>query len=249
MARAALSGRLTWQLGRVLEVVTETPRTTSVALELSEWTGHRAGQHVDVRLTAADGYQAQRSYSIASAPADTSLVLTVERLDDGEVSPYLTDELRPGDELELRGPIGGYFVWEESLGGPLELIAGGSGVVPLRAMLRHWATGARSVPARLLYSSRSLAEVIYRDELGRLGAEAGAEVQVTLTREWPQDWRGLRGRVNRDVLERVVASPAGAPLLYVCGPTSFVEAVAEALVEIGHAPERIRTERFGPTGS
>ncbi len=249
MARAALPGRLTWQLGRVLELVTETPHTKSIVLELPEWPGHRAGQHVDVRLTAEDGYQVQRSYSIASAPADAGLVLTVERLDDGEVSPYLTDELRPGDELELRGPIGGYFVWEESLGGPLELIAGGSGIVPLRAMLRHWAAGARSVPARLLYSSRSLAEVIYRHELERLGPEAGAGIQLTLTREWPEDWAGLRGRVDRDLLSRIVAAPAEAPLVYVCGPTPFVEAVAEALVETGHDPRRIRTERFGPTGS
>ena len=154
MARAAIPGRLTWQLGRVVELVDETPRCKSLVLELPDWRGHRAGQHVDVRLTAEDGYQAERSYSIASAPEDEQLVLTVERLEDGEVSPYLTDQLRPGDELELRGPIGGYFVWESSQGGPLLMIAGGSGVVPFRAMLRDWAAGAREVPARLLYSSR-----------------------------------------------------------------------------------------------
>jgi ferredoxin-NADP reductase len=233
----------------VLELVTETPHAKSIVLELPEWPGHRAGQHVDVRLTAEDGYQAQRSYSIASAPSDQDLVLTVERLDDGEVSPYLADELRPGDELELRGPIGGYFVWEESLGGPLELIAGGSGIVPLRAMLRQWVAGTRSVPARLLYSSRSLPEVIYRDELERLRAETGAEVQLTLTRGRPEDGPGLRGRITRELLSRVVAAPAEAPLIYVCGPTPFVEAMAEALVGIGHDPGRIRTERFGPTGS
>jgi ferredoxin-NADP reductase len=233
----------------VIEFVDETPHTKSIHLELPDWPGHRAGQHVDVRLTAEDGYQAERSYSLASAPEDPILVLTVERLDDGEVSPYLTDELQSGDELELRGPIGGYFVWEEGLGGPLQLIAGGSGVVPLRAMLRHWAAGARSVPARLLYSARSLAEVIYREELERLAADAGAEVELTLTREWPEDWAGLRGRVDRDVLARLVASPDEAPLVYVCGPTPFVEAVAESLVALGHDPSRVRTERFGPSGS
>ncbi len=233
----------------MLEQVEETPRTKSIVLDLPEWAGHRAGQHVDVRLTAPDGYQAQRSYSIASAPEDPSVVLTVERLDDGEVSPYLTDELRPGDELELRGPIGGYFVWEESLGGPLELIAGGSGIVPLRAMLRHWATGPRSVPARLVYSSRSLADVIYRSELDRLRAETPAEIEFTLTRQWPEDWTGHRGRVEREYLARVVPGPEAMPLVYVCGPTPFVEAVAESLVTIGHDPGRIRTERFGPTGS
>src|SRR5436305_54432 len=167
MARAALPGRLTWQLGRVVKLVDETPRCKSIVLDLPEWRGHRAGQHIDARLTAEDGYQAQRSYSIGSGPEDHELVLTVERLEDGEVSPYLVDELRPGDELELRGPIGGYFVWERSCGGPLELLAGGSGIVPLRAMLRHWAAGDRSAPVRLLYSARSLGEVIYRPELTR----------------------------------------------------------------------------------
>jgi ferredoxin-NADP reductase len=240
---------LTWQLGRVLKLVDETPRTKSIVLELPDWRGHRAGQHIDVRLTAEDGYQAQRSYSIASAPEDPTLALTVERLDDGEVSPYLTDELRPGDELELRGPIGGYFVWEEALGGPLQLIGGGSGVVPLHAVLRHWAAGARSVPAGLLYSARTLADIIYRNELERLAAEAGAEVQLTLTRQWPDDWAGLRGRVNRDLLAQVVPDPARQPLVYVCGPTPFVEAVAEALVGLGHDPGRVRTERFGPSGN
>jgi ferredoxin-NADP reductase len=232
----------------VLELIDETPRTRSLALELAEWTGHRAGQHVDIRLTAEDGYQAERSYSIASAPEDPHLVLTVERLDDGEVSPYLTEVLMPGDELELRGPIGGYFVWEESLGGPLELIAGGSGIVPLRAILRHWADGSRSVPARLLYSSRSLTEVIYHEELMHLG-EQGAEIVLTLTRDWPADWQGRTGRINRDLLASVVRPPSDRPLIYICGPTPFVEAAAESLVGLGHEPGRIRTERFGPTGN
>ena len=248
MARAALSGRLTWQLGRVRELVDETPRSRSIVLDLPNWRGHRAGQHVDVRLTAEDGYQAQRSYSIASAPEDQHLVLTVERLEDGEVSPYLVDELRPGDELELRGPIGGYFVWERSLGGPLLLIAGGSGIVPFRAILRHWSSGDRKIQARLLYSSRSLDEVIYRQELARL-AKSGADVQLTLTRKWPDDWQGHRGRVDAALLKELAWPPEPRPLVYVCGPTAFVEAVAEALVQAGHEPAMIRTERFGPTGT
>src|SRR5205823_11980280 len=161
----------------------------SIVLDLPDWAGHRAGQHVDVRLTAEDGYQAQRSYSIASAPEDETLMLTVERLDDGEVSPYLADELRPGDELELRGPVGGYFVWEESLGGPLFLVAGGSGVVPLRAMLRHHAAGGSDVPVRMLYSARALSEVIYRHQLDRLCASVGVDVRFPLTRYWADGWQ------------------------------------------------------------
>jgi ferredoxin-NADP reductase len=249
MARAAVPGRLIWQLGRVSELVDETARTKSISLELPEWAGHRAGQHVDVRLTAEDGYQAERSYSIASAPEDRYLVLTVERLDDGEVSPYLTDVLRPGDELELRGPIGGYFVWEQSLGGPLLLVGGGSGVVPLRSILRHWAAGERKTSPRLVYSSRSLPDVIYRDELMRLSDDDGVDVRFALTREWPDDWQGHRGRVDRAFLENVAWSAEEKPLVYVCGPTAFVEAVAEALVGMGHEADRIKTERFGPTGT
>jgi ferredoxin-NADP reductase len=222
---------------------------TSIALDLPDWQGHRPGQHVDVRLTAEDGYQAQRSYSIASAPEDEHLVLTVERLEDGEVSPYLVEELRPGDELELRGPIGGYFLWEESLGGPLLMVAGGSGVVPFHAILRHGTATHSPVARRLLYSSRSLSEVIYRDELARLDAEQPVDVHIALTREWPPDWTGYRGRIDRCVLDEVAWSPEMRPLIYVCGPTGFVEAVAESLVGIGHDPGRIRTERFGPTGT
>jgi ferredoxin-NADP reductase len=233
----------------VVELLDETPRTKSIVLEVAQWGGHRAGQHVDVRLTAEDGYQAQRSYSIASAPEDGQLMLTVERLDDGEVSPYLVDELRPGDELELRGPIGGYFVWERSLGGPLLLVAGGSGVVPFRSMVRHWAAGDDGTVARLIYSSRSLPEVIYRAELAQLAAEAGLEVRLAITREWSADWEGHRGRVDRGVLEEVAWSPDEEPLIYICGPTQFVEAVAQALVDSGHEPSHVKTERFGPTGS
>jgi ferredoxin-NADP reductase len=248
MARAAVSGRLTWQLATVVELVEETPRTSSIVLDPPAWPGHRAGQHVDVRLTAEDGYQAQRSYSIASAPEDAHLVLTVERLEDGEVSPYLVDELRAGDELELRGPIGGYFVWEERLGGPLFLVAGGSGIVPLRAMLRHHAATTSGVPARLLYSARALGDVIYRDELERLAESGGVDVHLTLTREQPEGWRGYGRRIDKELLADVGWAPAERPLVYVCGPTPFAEAAADGLVELGHDPSRIRIERFGPTG-
>ena len=223
---------------------------TSLVLELPGWPGHRAGQHVDVRLTAEDGYQAQRSYSIASAPEDPHVVLTVERLEEGEVSPYLVDVLQAGDALELRGPIGGYFVWEETLGGPLVLIGGGSGVVPLRSMLRHWVTTSREVPVRLLYSARSWNELIYRDELaGYAGMYERIDVRFALTREWPRGFAGHTGRITRELLANVVGAPAGRPIIFVCGPTGFVEAAAEWLVEMGHAPGRIRTERFGPTGT
>jgi ferredoxin-NADP reductase len=248
VAGTALSGRLTWQLARVVELIDETPATRSIVLEPPAWPGHRAGQHVDVRLTAEDGYQAERSYSIASAPEDEHLVLTVERLDDGEVSPYLTGELRPGDELELRGPIGGYFVWEEKLGGPLLLLAGGSGIVPLRSILRHRGATESTVPARLLYSSRRLDEVIYRDELGRLDSHGAVDVRFTLTREQPEGWRGYKRRIDEELLREVAWSPDDRPLVYVCGPTAFVELAATTLVQLGHEPGRIRTERFGPTG-
>ena len=249
MARTAILGRLSWQLATVSAFVDETPDVRSIVLESPSWPGHRAGQHVDIRLTAEDGYQAQRSYSIASAPEDERLVLTVERLGDGEVSPYLVDELRPGDEVELRGPVGGYFVWEDSYGGPLLLVAGGSGVVPLRAMLRHHRAVGSTIPARLLYSARTLDDVIYRDELTRLGAEDVIDVHLTLTRGQPAGWHGYARRIDRELLEEVSWPPSEQPLTYVCGPTSFVETAASELVGLGHDPPRIRTERFGPTGA
>jgi ferredoxin-NADP reductase len=233
----------------VIEVVPETPRTKSLLLEVPGWEGHRAGQHVDVRLTAEDGYQAQRSYSIASSPEDERVELTVDRLDDGEVSPYLTDVLMAGDKLELRGPIGGYFTWEEGDGGPLLLIGGGSGVAPLMAMIRHRAAVGSAVPARLLYSSRSYEEIIYREELEDLVArDDSLEVIHTLTRSTPEDWSGYRKRIDAEMLEEVGWLPKERPLVFVCGPTSFVEGVADALVRLGHDPARVKTERFGATG-
>jgi ferredoxin-NADP reductase len=232
----------------VVDLVSETASAKSIVLEPPRWPGHRAGQHVDVRLTAEDGYQAQRSYSIASAPEDDLLTLTVERLDDGEVSPYLTDVLEPGDELELRGPIGGYFVWEASLSGPLQLVAGGSGIVPLRAMLRHWLAADRPVAARLLYSARSLDDAIFREEVLGLAAYDEIDVQIALTRAWPAGWSGHRGRLDRVLIEAEAWPPQQRPRTYVCGPTGFVEAAAQLLVESGHRPGSIKTERFGPTG-
>ena len=241
--------RISWRLADVVEVVRETPRAKSLVLEVAGWEGHKAGQHVDVRLTAPDGYQAQRSYSIASAPEDERLVLTVDRLDDGEVSPYLTDVLMAGDKLEMRGPIGGYFTWEASEGGPLLLIGGGSGVVPLMAMLRHRAAMSSDVPTRLLYSSRSYEEIIYRKELENLTAQDDSlRVTHTLTRSWPANWSGYQRRIDTEMLTEVAWSPHEHPLAYVCGPTPFVEAVGAALVGLGHDAARVKTERFGATG-
>lgn len=241
--------RLSWRLAEVVDVIHETPRTKSLVLEVPGWEGHRAGQHVDVRLTAEDGYQAQRSYSIASAPEDEGLVLTVDRLDDGEVSPYLTDVLMKGDRLELRGPIGGYFVWDAADGGPLLLIAGGSGVVPLRAMIRHRAALGGGVPTRLLYSSRSYEEIIYREELDGFAARDGSlEVVHTLTRTRPEGWDGFDRRIDARMLSEVAWPPEERPLAFVCGPTPLVEEVGTALVGLGHGPARVKTERFGATG-
>ena len=247
MEGAALLGRLTWKLADLRDVVVENARVKTLALDVPEWPGHRTGQHVDVRLTAEDGYQTERSYSIASAPNGTRVELTVECLDDGEVSPYLTDELRPGDQLELRGPIGGYFVWEPAVGGPVLLVGGGSGVVPLMAMIRQRAAAGSKVDMRLLYSLRSWNDVIYGDELERL-AGGGLTVTHTLTRSQPDGWTGYARRVDVEMLAEIGQASAERPHVYVCGPTPFVEAVAAALVELGHEPQRIKTERFGPTG-
>jgi ferredoxin-NADP reductase len=249
--------KIAWQLATVVDVVTETPRARTLVLDVPDWPGHRAGQHVDVRLTADDGYQAQRSFSIASAPEDVRIALTVQRLEDGEVSPYLTDVLRAGDRLELRGPIGGYFVWEAALGGPLLLVGGGSGIVPLMAMLRHRATALAAagmetrhgVPARLLYSARRWDDVFYRRELARLAEDDETlEVALTLTDEVPPGWNGFRRRIDRMMLAEIAWPPGERPQVFVCGPTPLVEAVAAALVELGHNPALVKTERFGPTG-
>jgi len=245
MAGTAVRGRLSWRVATVGSVVEETPTARTLWLEVTGWPGHRAGQHVDVRLTAEDGYVAERAYSIASAPGEP-LAITVERLEDGEVSGYLTQELRAGDELEVRGPVGGYFVWEPAFGGPLLLLAGGSGIVPLRSILRYRGLTGRSVPVRLLYSARRPQDVIYRAELD----EPVDSVQViyALTRSRPAGWTGYARRVD-DAMLAEVAWPAGdKPLAYVCGPTSFVETAAAGLVRLGYPPVRVRTERFGATG-
>jgi len=249
MARTAIRRRLNWQLADVTGLVDQTPRIRTIELDAPDWPGHLPGQHVDVRLTADDGYQAQRSYSIATPMDGSRLAITVERIEDGEVSPYLAGELRPGDKLELRGPIGGFFVWEPGRGGPLLLAAGGSGIVPLMAMLRDRVAMRSWVSVRLLASSRSWDDVIYRSELEEIGRdEMGVEIVHALTRSHPKDWLGYDRRVDREMLAEIAWPPTDRPLRYVCGPTGFVETVASALVELGHAPEMIRTERFGPTG-
>jgi ferredoxin-NADP reductase len=247
----ATPARLEWRVATVVDVRQETARARTLVLDAPQWPGHRAGQHVDVRLVAEDGYQAQRSYSLASAPEEGTIALTVERLEDGEVSPYLCDVLSPGDGVEVRGPIGGYFVWENRDAGPLLLVGGGSGMVPLVAMLRHRnhadpAERAR-IPVRAVYSARTWGDIIYREELERLAQSADVDVTFTLTREAPPHWGGRRGRVDRAMLEALSWPASAAPLAFVCGPTPFVESVATVLVEFGHEPARVRTERFGPT--
>jgi ferredoxin-NADP reductase len=230
-------------MATIAEVSNETATARTLMVDVPAWPGHLPGQHVDLRLTAPDGYQAQRSYSIASAPEDERLELTIERVDDGEVSTYLTEELRAGDVLELRGPIGGYFVWEEKLGGPLFLVAGGSGIVPLRSILRHRRASGSDVPTRLLYSVRTPGDVYYRDEIDEM--TAGVDLRVTYTREAPPAWDGYRGRIDADRLQEVAWPPEQNPLIYVCGPTQFVEIAGRTLVQLGHDPLRIRLERFG----
>lgn len=239
---------IVWRTATVRELIRETAHACTIVFDVPGWPGHRAGQHVDVRLTAEDGYQAERSYSIASAPEDPHLALTIERIDDGEVSPYLADELRLGDELELRGPIGGPFTWEAAQGGPLLLLAGGSGLVPLMAMLRHHEAAASDADARLLVSARRLDDLLFREELARHAARAGVSVQVTLTREQPDGWDGLAGRIDASMVTALGPLPDVVPRAYVCGPTPFVEHAADLLVALGHDPAAVHTERFGPTG-
>ncbi len=237
-----------WLVGTVVETVPETALAVTIHFDVADWPGHRAGQHVDVKLTAEDGYSAQRSYSIASPPGEERVALTVVRMDDGEVSPYLTTVLDAGDQIELRGPIGGYFVWEAQDTRPVLLVGGGSGVVPLMAMLRHHAALGCDSGIHLVYSARTVDDLLYRDELERLAEDANRDVTVTLTRERPARWAGRLGRVDADLLERAGWPASDSPRCFVSGPTPFVEEVADTLVALGHAPGNIRTERFGPTG-
>jgi ferredoxin-NADP reductase len=249
MARAAVQRRLTWLVARVLDNRAETPRVHRLVLDVPGWSGHLPGQHVDVRLTGEDGYVAQRSYSLASPPEVPQLHLLVERLDDGEVSPYLTDEVRPDDLFELRGPIGGYFVWSaaadrtdrDAAHRPVQLVAGGAGVSPFLAMLDHHRRLESSTPMQLLYSCRTEDDVLGRDLLG-------PETTVTLTREAPAGWRGETGRIDADMLVRRASPPADRPRVFVCGPTVFAESMATTLVDLGYDPSSIRIERFGSSG-
>jgi ferredoxin-NADP reductase len=244
--------RIEWRAATITEVIQETAHAKTLIMNVPGWPGHSAGQHVDIRLTAEDGYQAERSYSIASEPSRPELAITVERLDDGEVSPYLTDALGVGDRLELRGPIGGYFVWDPSMTGPLFLLAGGSGIVPLMAMLRTRAAATpalrASVPTTLLYSSRSWDDVIYRNEVAKLAEDPGVKIVQTLTRSQPADWTGFKRRIDADMLAEIAPAPSVRPHIFICGPTALVETTAQILVELGHEPARVKTERFGPTG-
>ncbi|TMM00655.1 MAG: oxidoreductase [Actinobacteria bacterium] len=254
MARAAVLERLTrrapvvWRTATVRGVVAESPHARTLVLDVPEWPGHRAGQHVDLRLTAEDGYQAQRSYSIASAPELDALEITVELIDDGEVSPYLVEEVRPGDQFEVRGPIGGHFTWSVPDGGPLLLIGGGSGLVPLMSMLRHRAARRSEVETRVLVSARGAEDALYRDELASLEPSAGLHVAWTFTRTPPPGWTGWARRVDAAMLAELGPGPDAGARSFVCGPTPFVERVAELLVEAGHDPRAIHAERFGPTG-
>jgi ferredoxin-NADP reductase len=243
MARAAVLGRLTWRVGTVAALREESATARTIVLDVPGWPGHLAGQHVDVKLTAEDGYSVERSYSIASAPDGTRLELTVQRIGDGEVSPYLTEDLRHGDQLELRGPIGGWFVWDPSSTAPVLLVAGGSGVVPLMAMIR---ANKNKVPVRLIYSVRSPADVLYGPELSERARVSPLTLTYLYTRAAPA---GMPvGRINADILAAAGWPPDSKPAVFVCGPTGFVEAAANLLVAAGHDPAAVKTERFGPTG-
>jgi ferredoxin-NADP reductase len=246
-----MANPIAWQLATVTAIREEAPTVRSFTLSLSDWNAHRPGQHVDVRLNAADGYSVERSYSIASEPERAGEIdITIERIEGGEVSPFLHDVVVLGDQIEIRGPIGGYFVWDAALGGPLLLVAGGSGVVPLMAMLRHRARAGSAIPTRLLFSSRHLEEIIYRDELARLAAAGdGLEVVHTLTRSMPTGWTGYARRIDDRMLAEVLEPLGIAARVYICGPTALVETAANALVRLGLPPDRVRTERFGPTGT
>jgi ferredoxin-NADP reductase len=250
VAGAALLRRVTWRVGTVVALHDETPTARTIALEVPDWPGHAAGQHVDVRLTASDGYSAVRSYSIASAPNfEKRIELTVERLPAGEVSPYLTQEVAIGDHVELRGPIGGWFVWRTQQTEPIQLVAGGSGLVPLMAMIRSRAAAGSITPFRLLYSVREPETVLYRDELQALSDQDGTvTLTYAYTRVAPKDWPRPPGRIDADLIAHATWPPNLSPTCYVCGPTSFVESASSLLIKAGNGPDRIRTERFGATG-
>jgi ferredoxin-NADP reductase len=247
MERTALRRRLSWHVATVADVRRETASARTLVLDVPDWPGHEAGQHLDVRLTAPDGYRASRSYSVSSAWSGATIELTVENVPDGEVSPYLVDVVKVGDQFEVRGPVGGWFVWKPVQEGPVQLIGGGSGIAPLMAMLRAHAAAGSTAPVRLLYSVRRPASVIYVSDLKELAASDHVEVRLVYTREAPEGEPRV-GRIDADVIERLAFTPADAPTTYVCGPTPFVETVADLLVAAGHDPARVRTERFGPTG-
>ena len=249
MARTAIRRRLTWAVASVIDLVDETARVRSLVLDVPDWPGHLPGQHVDIRLTAEDGYQTERSYSIATPADGRRVTISVERIANGEVSPYLADELRVGDQLELRGPIGGYFVWAPDDERPLLLAGGGSGIVPLMAMVRARIAAGSDVQVRMLVSARSIEEIIYRAELESIAStNSGVEISRTLTRTQPSGWTGYGRRVDQAMLAEIAWPAGGRPRSFACGPTGFVETVASGLVTLGHEPGNIRTERFGPTG-
>jgi ferredoxin-NADP reductase len=238
-----------WTVATAIDLTDETPQTRTLVLSIDNWPGHRPGQHLDVRLTAEDGFQQERSYSIASPPEQTEVEITVERIDDGVVSPYLAGDLRIGDQFEVRGPIGGYFVWDTEIGGPALLVGGGSGIVPLMAMVRHRQAQASREDVSLLVSTRSLDRLIYRDELSRLAGEPELTIAVTLTRSTPVGWGGYSGRIDATKLQSLLPADARGLNAFICGPSAFVETAAELLLGCGIASEQIHTERFGPTGT
>jgi ferredoxin-NADP reductase len=248
LERLTTRARIKWQVASIREVVEESSRARTLVLDVPDWPGHRAGQHVDVRLTAEDGYQAERSYSIASPPERDALQITVELIEDGEVSPYLVEVVGPRDAFEIRGPIGGHFTWSVAEGGPVLLVAGGSGLVPLMAMLRHRAARGSDVEVNVLVSARSPEEALYREEIETLAPRDGLHVARTYTRSAPQGWQGWTRRVDAEMLAAVAPPTDSGARSFVCGPTPFVEAVATLLVEAGHDPRSIHAERFGPTG-
>ena len=240
-----------WQPATVVSIREETHRVKTIRFAVGNWPGHAPGQHADVRLTAEDGYRAERSYSIASPPEVPALELTVDRLEDGEVSPFLTGELQPDDIIQLRGPVGGYFVWSAAgRQNPLLLIAGGSGVVPLMCMLRHRRLSGSTVPAALLYSCRTREDVIYQEELAALArSDPGFTLRVTLTRDSAPGWTGRVGRIDQSIVQALLTDLGGVADSFVCGPDGFVEAASTLLLQAGQPGEAIRTERFGPTGT